>query len=462
MQAMLISGGRVRRPAPLTVNLCVPAALAGLQAFIYATIGQWQGAECFLHCLIPPWSLYGLIAHTAACACGIAGVLMAVMQMAGRPMWPLVLRNGRFLPFVNASSLKSPVPPGCLLAVSATSPSRTLVPLMALFGLLLLQSGLLVYSALLLFRVIPARMRHGCDLTGPCALKSLAGRPCTPSEWRREGAGMPASSFVNITLTTYAVPSESFPEEAVNRIETVIRTYALRHGLSYFDGRTLGNGTTWWHWASPLFDTDPPPATFGTRSDRMPRHTWAKLPLLAHLIGSRLRQTASAVTAMADEWVMWLDSDVVIMNHLFSLQPIVQTALAFDKFLVACPSNNGWDTLINGMEFNAGVMLVRCSHRSLEYLRHVWRHGISHGRTHLADQPSYMSVIHRPAFRDGLLLVPRCVMNSKPHAWQMWQRYMKGDFIAHAAGDDFKAARLQEYSTAVLERRPPRLWTYFV
>jgi hypothetical protein len=162
------------------------------------------------------------------------------------------------------------------------------------------------------------------------------------------------------------------------------------------------------------------------------------------------------------EWVVWLDSDTLVMNSNVKLESL----------LPADESANLVITEDHSFLFSSGVWMMRKSEWSLKFLEEWWNskgYVRSAGLSLSGDNAAFGHLVQQRVNNDQksgtqhILVPPRCNLNSfavfltetqllavqdpqklKLAPWFMSdQFYHHGDFIAHAAGVDQKAAVIE-------------------
>lgn len=154
------------------------------------------------------------------------------------------------------------------------------------------------------------------------------------------------------------------------------------------------------------------------------------------------------------EWVMWMDADVVIMNHSVLLEQSLLSA--DDRDLIVTPDAS--------FGVSSGVWLIRRGEWSRQFLKRWWnlKHFVrSKGLSLSGDNKAFGylvgQILEDDNEREHIHVIPeRCAMNSnavflnenalnkKTTEWMGSTTYFHpGDFIAHAAGVDQKELAIQ-------------------
>jgi hypothetical protein len=158
------------------------------------------------------------------------------------------------------------------------------------------------------------------------------------------------------------------------------------------------------------------------------------------------------------DWVVWLDSDTLVMNSNIKLESLI-------------PSDKSADLVITedrSFVFSSGVWMMRKSEWSLTFLEEWWNskgYVRSAGLSLSGDNAAFGHLVQQRVSKDQkagaqhILVPPRCNLNSfavfltekqllavqDPAELKLAKYYMSdqfyhhGDFIAHAAGVDRKA-----------------------
>jgi len=128
------------------------------------------------------------------------------------------------------------------------------------------------------------------------------------------------------------------------------------------------------------------------------------------------------------EWVLWIDRDVVIMDSSFEVHRLVD-----DRY-----------DMIIGDALNNGVFFLRRSSFMKTFLPR-W-HNYTYDPTIRGDNASLVKLFESDAeFRSRVKLIPQAIFNSYPSTHDPKLRYMKGDFLAHFAGDYYRETRFEVY-----------------
>lgn len=162
------------------------------------------------------------------------------------------------------------------------------------------------------------------------------------------------------------------------------------------------------------------------------------------------------------DWVVWMDADTLIMNSNIKLESLL-------------PSDESANLVItedHSFLYSSGVWMMRKSDWSLAFLEEWWNskgYVRSAGLSLSGDNAAFGHLVqqrvksNKEAVTQPILVPPRCNMNSfavfvtekqllavqdpdqlKLAPWYMSnQFYHQGDFIAHAAGVDQKAAVIE-------------------
>jgi hypothetical protein len=162
------------------------------------------------------------------------------------------------------------------------------------------------------------------------------------------------------------------------------------------------------------------------------------------------------------DWVVWLDSDTLVMNSNIKLESLIP----------ADESANLVITEDHSFMFSSGVWMMRKSEWSVKFLEEWWNskgYVRSAGLSLSGDNAAFGHLVQQRVNSDQksgtqhILVPPRCNLNSfavfltdtqllalqdpeklKLAPWYMSDKfYHQGDFIVHAAGVDQKAAVIE-------------------
>jgi len=263
--------------------------------------------------------------------------------------------------------------------------------------------------------------------------------------------------------------AEGYPDELREKLWKSKQAYAAAHGYSFVTTKDLFGEWDYrtWHDQLPLMQGN---STF-TVAQRS--RVWGKTLAIHHVL-------FEAELTPKPEWVMWIDSDAIIMRpelsaeslmfgvcsrvdaagllttdgtaalrcmhepewseqvHAAAMQSILNgkpsaTLMRDTPDLAAVGVNSG-----SGNNFNSGVMLVKGSPWVKQQLALTWQKAPNPQ----FDQQSYYVFFNHFKYPSRVKILPGCVgANGYTANWRAG-RWMWGDFIAHTIGYDIPANKL--------------------
>jgi hypothetical protein len=136
-----------------------------------------------------------------------------------------------------------------------------------------------------------------------------------------------------------------------------------------------------------------------------PEKVWEKIPLLLENLAYY-------------DWVMWLDSDAIIMNHSIRLERIISMVQDWDDLIISCDEHG----------LNSAVFLIRNSGWSHEFLKRVDAKKDEYLSHRYPEQEAMESEAFIPGEGHVAANMPAWLLN------EFWCTWMPGDFIVHHAG----------------------------
>jgi len=120
------------------------------------------------------------------------------------------------------------------------------------------------------------------------------------------------------------------------------------------------------------------------------------------------------------DWIVWMDSDVLIMNFGIKLETFLDTK----SEVVIAKDNRG---------LNAGIFFLRNS-ENIDRLLRVWK---SQASKDIDEQEVLASLLQSENFSEIVKYMPQCAFNSYIITTKFMARYEYGDFAVHFAGSNW-------------------------